>query len=213
MTTPVSKKMTESADKHEIAGHSTHAEDAELVAQVLKGKMAAYDLLVERYQRRGVSVAYRLLGNLSDAMDVVQDAFLRGYKSIETLENHERFGPWMMRIVSNLALNFRRGRRKHLSLSMGGESDESQETGIPDEGRRERSGAAAMESAELKAKIDSGIESLPEAQRLALILFAIEEMPQKDVAEIMECSVEMVKWNVFQARKTLKARLADYLEE
>ena len=80
--------MTEPADKHETAGQSTHAEDAKLVAQVLNGEPRAYDLLVERYQRRGVSVAYRLLGNLSDAMDVVQDAFLRGYKSIETLENH-----------------------------------------------------------------------------------------------------------------------------
>ena len=54
--------------------------------------------------------------------------------------------------------------------------------------------------------------ALPDHQRQALILFAIEKMPQKEVAEIMECSVEMVKWNVFQARKALKQSLASHLE-
>ena len=55
------------------------------------------------------------------------------------------------------------------------------------------------------------MDALPDQQRLALVLFAIEGMPQKEVAEILECSVEMVQWNVFQARKRLKEALADYM--
>lgn len=188
-------------------------QDSVDVARALSGEMAGFDALVERHQRKAVSVAYRLLGNLNDAMDVVQDAFLRGYRSLATLENPERFGPWVMRIVSNLSLNYRRGRRKHLSLSAGDEADGTSDSMEPAGDRRESSGDAALESAELRSKIDQAVESLPEAQRLALVLFAIEEMPQKEVAEIMQCSVEMVKWNVFQARKALKAKLADYLEE
>ena len=55
------------------------------------------------------------------------------------------------------------------------------------------------------------LQELPEAQRMALVLFSIEQVPQRDVAEIMECSVETVKWNVFQARKRLKEMLAEYV--
>ena len=205
--------MDEPANRPNPSVDAPGRDDAADVALALAGQMAAYDRLVERYQRRAVSVAYRLLGNLSDAMDVVQDAFLRGYRSLGTLEKPERFGPWVMRIVSNLSLNYRRGRKKHLSLSIGDDEESVSDNWVPEGDRREVSGEAALESAELRSQIDEAVDSLPEAQRLALVLFAIEQMPQKEVAEIMQCSVEMVKWNVFQARKALKARLADYLEE
>ena len=55
------------------------------------------------------------------------------------------------------------------------------------------------------------MDALPEKQRLALVLFSMEGLPQKEVAEIMECTVELVKWNVFQARKTLRENLAIHL--
>jgi len=67
-------------------------------------------------------------------------------------------------------------------------------------------------SGELGGAVGEAIGRLPEKQRLALILFSIEGLPQKEVAEILECSVELVKWNVFQARKTLRKTLAGYLE-
>jgi RNA polymerase sigma factor (sigma-70 family) len=57
------------------------------------------------------------------------------------------------------------------------------------------------------------MNQLPEKQRLALVMFTIEEMPQKAVAEALECSVEAVKWHVFQGRKKLRELLGDYLRE
>ena len=64
---------------------------------------------------------------------------------------------------------------------------------------------------ELQAAINTALESLPDKQRLALVLFSVEGMPQKQVAEILECSVELVKWNVFQARQKLKVKLKEFL--
>jgi RNA polymerase sigma-70 factor (ECF subfamily) len=187
--------------------------DADAVGRTLDGDMIAYDRLIEKYQRRAVSVAYRLLGDVNDAMDVAQDAFLRAFRSLGTLQEPQRFGAWLMRIVSNLSLNFRRGRKSYLSLSMGeDESTPLEDWALGGKGR-EQSGAEAIESRETQELVEKAIDSLPPQQKLALVLFAIEQMPQKQVAEIMECSVEMVKWNVFQARKALKAKLADYLEE
>lgn len=184
--------------------------DADDVGRTLSGDLTAYDRLIERYQRRAVAVSYRLLGKMDDAMDVAQDAFLRAFKSLATLEQAERFGPWLMRIVSNLSLNFRRARKPQLSLSAGDDNED-----LELEGRKgtHDSPLEVMKTGEAESAITKAIESLPEKQRLALVLFAIEEVPQKEVAEILECSVEMVKWNVFQARKTLKKLLAEFIEE
>ncbi len=196
------------------ATHEAARRDAEAVNRTLGGDMAAYDELIERYQRRAVAVAYRLLGNIEDAMDVCQDAYVRAFKSLPTIQQPERFGAWLMRIVGNLSLNYRRGRRKDLSLAADDEEGGGHEGQLA--GRAVRSNPSpgeAMQSAELEQAITAAMDALPEQQRLSLILFAIEQMPQKEVAEILECSVEMVKWNVFQARKALKKALAEYLQD
>ena len=191
-------------------------DDAELVSAVLAGDSAAYDGLVRRYQRRAVAVAYRMLGNVHDAADVAQDAFLRAYRGLGGLEDHERFGSWLMRIVSNLSLNFRRSRQTGPTGSavvLDDVVERSEElrsaTGEALGGRRTDE---APLSGELREAIGQAIDRLPDKQRLALVLYSIEGMPQKQVAEILECSVELVKWNVFQARKTLRKELGDYLD-
>jgi RNA polymerase sigma-70 factor (ECF subfamily) len=188
--------------------------DAEDVGRVVGGDASAYDDLIERHQRRAVAVAYRLLGNIEDAKDVCQDAFVRAFRSLATLQQRERFGAWLLRIVSNLALNYRRARRPNLSLSSErGEGGSLEDHASQQSGRGGRNPSDELLSAEAENTIQAALGRLPEKQKLALVLFAIERIPQKEVAEILECSVEMVKWNVFQARKTLKKLLAAYIEE
>ncbi|MFQ5492481.1 MAG: RNA polymerase sigma factor [Phycisphaerae bacterium] len=200
-----------SSDAEQSARH-----DAELVSSVLAGNPGRYDELVRRYQRRAVAVAYRLLGDIHDAADVAQDAFLRAYKSLATLQDRRRFGPWLMRIVSNLSLNYRRSRqagpvRRAVSLDDAPEGSDPlrSATGQAPAGRT--SPADTSVSNELQAAIDRGLDRLPEKQRLALVLFSMEGVPQKEVAQILDCTIELVKWNVFQARKALRKELADYL--
>lgn len=186
--------------------------DAEAVARTLAGDLTGFDTLIEAYQRRAVAVAYRLLGNINDAMDVCQDAYVRAFKSLESLDDPRKFGSWLMRIVSNLALNFRRDRRPTLSLATGDDERGIGEDALADPSGADPSGGRdSMQSGEAHDAVTAAIERLPEKQRMALILFAIEGLPQKEVAEILECSVEAVKWNVFQARKTLKESLSEYL--
>ena len=187
--------------------------DADLVARTLAGDATAFDDLIRTHERKAVAVASRMLGNLQDGLDVAQDAFLRAYRSLETLKQPERFGPWLMRIVSNLSLNYRRSRKVTSSMpvedlllgeSLSGSGPGPASTSTPDE---------AASTAELSEQIEQAIAELPEKQRAALVLFAIEGLGQKEVADILECSVELVKWNVFQARKKLKKELAEYLLE
>ena len=193
----------------------TKLSDAELVRDVTLGVRDAFDELVERYQRRAVSVSYRLLGNLHDALEVCQDAFIRAYRSLDSLEDGRRFGPWLLRIVTNLSLNFRRDR------AVGGRRVSLDECIIDDETSRvmqlRETGAAGnqpgaeLAAAELQEIVQTAIAKLPQQQQTALVLFSIEQLPQKEVASIMECSVEAVKWHVFQARKKLRDELGDYL--
>lgn len=186
--------------------------DADLVCQTRSGQRTAFDELIERYQRRATAVAYRLLGNIHDALEVCQEAFVRAYRNLDTLENLERFGPWLLRIVTNQSLNFRRARRPRLSfedclLSENG----SREERIADRPHSEDRPGAKLAAVELDERIQAGLAELPAQQRAALVLFSIEQLPQKEVAEILDCSVEAVKWHVFQARKKMKGYLAEYL--
>ncbi len=187
-------------------------DDAALVRQTLSGRRAAFDELVERYQRRATAVAYRLLGNLHDALEVCQEAFIRAYRGLQSLEDQQKFGPWLLRIVTNLSLNFRRSRGPRLSFEdcLLGE-DASRAEQISDAPHSEDRPGARLMAAELQEHIQAAIATLPQQQRTALVLFSIEQMPQKDVAEVMKCSVEAVKWHVFQARKKMKEQLAEFL--
>lgn len=185
--------------------------DKELVLRAREGDLAAFDELVRRYQRWLTGVAYRLLTNRDDAMEVAQDAFLRAYDRLETLSQPDKFRSWLLRILSNLALNRRRGRalRKTASLDMTADEDDPLSANRPDTHTptplQEASGR------DLKRYPWDAIEELPDMQRHCLILFSVEKMPQKDVADILQCSVESVKWNVFMARKKLKAKLRDMM--
>ena len=181
--------------------------------QARSGDQDAFDRLVELYQRRAVSVSYRLLGSIHDAADVSQDAFLRAYRNLNKLDDPSRFGAWLMRIVVNLSLNLRRSRSRRLSLS----TEDLVEDGKAKLASGARTGtndspSASAETDEMKETIAQAIDSLPEKQRTALVLFSIEGVPQKEVAHIMNCSVQLVKWNVFQARKALRKKLKDYLD-
>src|SRR5438128_586171 len=92
--------------------------DGQLVTKVLAGDRGSFDLLISKYQRQAVAVSYRLLGNPQDALEVTQDAFLKAYSSLSTLQKPEAFGGWLMRIVSNLSLNYRRSRKLRQQLPL-----------------------------------------------------------------------------------------------
>jgi RNA polymerase sigma-70 factor (ECF subfamily) len=199
------------------ASGPTGPSDGQLVAQTLAGQRKAFDELIRRYQRQAVAVSYRLLGNSQDSLEVTQDAFLKAFTSLATLNKPEAFGGWLMRIVSNLSLNYRRSRKTRSQLPlddllgpMHGDQTETSGAGSewmsgPDDPVRR------LESQEMGQRLKRALEQLPEKQRLAIIMFTIDEMPQKDVAEALQCSVEAVKWHVFQGRKKLKEMLKEHL--
>ncbi len=200
----ISKQQTE-------PGPAPQPDDEVLVTSTCQGDTAAFDLLVQRYQGRAVSVSLRLLGNSHDALEVVQEAFIRAYRNIETLQNRKRFRSWLLRIVTNLSLNQRRDRAAAQQMARLDDGDQD----LPAERGRGygESPAAGLQMSETQARLTDAVSGLPDHQRTALVLFCLEQLPQKEVAGIMGCSVEAVKWHVFQARKTLRRNVGDLLRE
>ncbi len=205
--------MEEQAPNPTPPGESLSPADAELVGKTLAGDRKAFDLLILRYQRQAVAVSYRLLGNTNDALEVTQDAYLKAYKGLSTLQKPAAFAGWLMRIVSNLSLNYRRSRKTRQQLPLDDTFGKVESSGSAGGEWMAKTGDPLhnLESREMGAKLQQALLQLPEKQRQAILMFTIEEMPQKEVAEALKISVEAVKWHVFQGRKKLKELLKDHL--
>jgi RNA polymerase sigma-70 factor (ECF subfamily) len=215
--TPVDRPASPTGPADVTQTPSVAPSDGEVATKAANGDRQAFDELIRRYQRQAVAVAFRLLGNTHDSLEVTQDAFLKAYRSLPTLQKPEAFGGWFLRIVSNLSLNYRRSRKTRRQLPLDdllGAAD----SGQPESGGSEwmaRSGDPArhMEGLELGEKLQAALKQLPDKQRQAILMFTVDELPQKDVAAALNCSVEAVKWHVFQGRKKLRELLKDQLQD
>ncbi len=187
--------------------------DGVLVEATLAGDREAFDQLIRRYQRQAVAVSYRLLGNSQDALEVSQDAFLKAFSSLATLQKADAFGGWLMRIVSNLSLNYRRSRKTRSQLPLDDLMGPAEASGSAGSEWMSRSADPLhrLESQEMGRRLQTALDGLPEKQRQAIVMFTLQEMPQKEIAQALGCSVEAVKWHVFQGRKKLKELLKDHL--
>lgn len=177
-------------------------QDALQLERVLRGDADAYGQLVSRHMRRAFAVAYRILQHREDAEDVVQDSFIRALERIDQLERGRPFRPWLLRIVVNRALNFRRGRTLRLT-------DPIPETAAA-------TGAApdlSAERADLRAHLSRALAALPEKQRTIVQLADLENLTSAEIGEIMELSDGTVRWHLHEARKTLRRALATVRED
>ncbi|KPK77565.1 MAG: hypothetical protein AMJ79_02725 [Phycisphaerae bacterium SM23_30] len=189
-----------------------NGDDEKQVKAVLSGDRKAFDVLVGRYQRQAVAVAARMLGNIDDAMEAAQEGFLRAYQALGQLKEPARFGPWLMKIMANQALNARRSRRRDpkLSLTRPLGPDKQDDAPLP-LASKDPTVTEQLAAGELAEALQQAIDELPENLRTPLILFSVEKLPQKEIADIMNCSLQTVKWSVFEARRQLRKRLQKML--
>lgn len=184
------------------AASSESAEEARLIEAVRRGDAAAFDGLVRRYMRRAYAVAYRLLEHREDAEDLVQEAFLTALEKIDTFQPGRPFGPWFFRILINRGRNLRTARARRATLPIPAET--AAQTDSP---------AHDTERAELRAWLEAALDRLPERQRLIVQLFELEGFSGAEIADMLEMPAGTVRWNLHQARGTLRKILAPLGEE
>ena len=171
--------------------------DQLLVDRARLGDRHAFDLLVLKYQSRLLAVSTRLVPNQSDALDVLQDTFVKAFRSLHTFRGESAFYTWLYRIAVNTAKNHLASKSKEpkgISVDDDGAADLSllHDLSAPDE----EAGAEELQGAILHA-----IEQLPQDLKHALTLRELEGMSYDDIALAMSCPIGTVRSRIFRARE------------
>jgi RNA polymerase sigma-70 factor, ECF subfamily len=189
---------------------SDEASDITLMLRVRDGDLEAFETLVARHQHSVVGTAAKMLGGAADAEDIGQQVFVRVWKHAARYQPSAKFTTWLMTITRNLVFNELRRRRRSQQVSMDADEGDTIRHQFVDEQAAPPS--EEILDSELQEAIDAAIASLPETQRLAIVLRRYESMPYEEIAEVLKTSVPAVKSILFRARAELKARLKKYLE-
>jgi RNA polymerase sigma-70 factor (ECF subfamily) len=195
-----------------MSDQQDNSSDADLVRLAQKGDMAAFEELVARHRDKVYARAYNMMRNEDEALDLSQDAWVRGWQRLGQFQGDSSFATWMTRIVINLCLDQLRKLKRKRAESL--EAMEEEAGGIerhmpifspnPTEG---------LERAELRARIDRALDKLSQEHRTVLVLHEFEQMEYKDIARQTKCSVGTVMSRLFYARRRMASLLAGLKRE
>jgi RNA polymerase sigma-70 factor, ECF subfamily len=176
------------------------ADDRPLRAQ--RGDLHAFNELVLEYESLVYNVCYRILGQQQAAEDAAQDAFVSAWRNIGSFRG-ETFRPWLLRIAANLCRDElrRRGRRPSSSL------DFALEAGVPEPPDRDLPPEEVTLNAELRTRLQSALDQLPEEQRTAVVLCDVEGLDYTEIAVVMNTSLGTVKSRIARGRLKLRELL------
>jgi len=187
--------------------HSS-ADDAELVRAAQKGDMGAFEELVARHRDKIYARAWSMMRNEEEAIDLSQEAWVKGWQRLKQFQGESGFATWMTRIVINLCLDQLRKQKRQRAESIEELDEES--------GGVERQMPAItvnpterLERGELRQRIDRALGQLSYEHRTVLVLHEFEEMEYKEIARTMGCSIGTVMSRLFYARRKLATLLAD----
>jgi RNA polymerase sigma-70 factor (ECF subfamily) len=182
--------------------------DRELVEQTKAGDNNAFGLLVTRYQRRIFRLAFHLVRTGAEAEDVTQETFVRAYQAIDRFDGRSEPYTWLYRIAVNLSLNTLRARKQTRNSTP---SDDPRIEGLLTETRPShgRDPATASQHRQLAAALCDGIDTLSDTLRTTLILVCMDGLAHEDAAKVLGCPEGTVAWRVHEARRKLRAYLAD----
>lgn len=181
--------------------------DEELVTRSKNGDIDAFEELVNRYERKIYTIAYRLIGNREDANDLAQEAFLKAFQGINNFREEASFQTWLCRITTNVC---RDEIRKRIRKPV----DRLDEAIVLEEGEvarqvaiQEPGPAELYEQKELSERIQKLINSLSPDFRVALVLRDIQGYSYEEISEYLDCSLGTVKSRISRARNYLKEKL------
>ncbi len=174
------------------------------------GDPDAFGRLVRRHQRRVYAAALHILGNHSDADDATQEALVRAYRGLASFDGRADFFTWLYRITVNTALNALRSGKRGAALSQRSGTEAAHVGGRPE--ALGQDGTRPDQQLALTGEVGRVLEAialLSPALRVTIVLATIEELPHKQIAEILEIPEGTVAWRINEARRLLKLRLAD----
>lgn len=188
--------------------------DVQLMLDVKSGDDSSFELLLRKYRTPLVNFLYRMVRDIAAAEDLAQEVFLRVYRARGQYMPTAKFTTWMFRIATNLALNaLRDGRYRQMEVSIDHSSASYSSDGeselpaleIPDRQANIEMELIRRDRADL---IRHAVESLPEKQRVAVLLHKYQEMDYDAIAAVLGCSESALKSLLFRAYEALRVQLA-----
>ena len=186
--------------------------DQQLVERAQRGDKRAFELLVEKYQRKLARLISRLVRDPGEVEDVTQEAFVKAYRALPSFRGDSAFYTWLYRIGINTAKNYlvALGRRAPTSTEVEAEEAEGYESGelLRDINTPE----SLLLSKEIGTTVNAAIESLPEELRSAIQLRELEGMSYEEIAKLMDCPIGTVRSRIFRAREAIAEKLKPLLD-
>jgi len=164
--------------------------EEKIIKRCQMGDLSAYKELFHRYEQPLLHTAFRMLRQQQDAEDAVQTTFIKLFKSVQNYRFDARFSTYLFRILMNVCFDMIKRKKRMRSLPI-------QDTH-----------SAYRFDPELKIELEQAIKALPNKMRACFVLFAMEEIKQTDIADIMGLSVGGVKSNIYHAKNRLRAYLS-----
>lgn len=184
--------------------------DRELVRESRRGDREAFRELVERYQRKVMSVALGMVQNRDDALELTQETFVKAYENLAKFKGESSFYTWLYRIVVNLAIDARRRNRRHPTVGLedhpGGENlNETLGDNRPSDPYQE------TRAHEIGERLAEAINELTPDHKAVILLREVEGLSYEEISRVMQCSKGTVMSRLHYARRKLQNRLRDCL--
>lgn len=182
-------------------------EDSPLVLLSQRGDLKAFERLVEKYQKRMINIAYRLIGHYEESCDVVQDSFISAYKNIKSFKGSSKFQTWLTTIVINYSRNQRKKIRNikyNEAVSLNTPISQEDKNGVIDLPSNDPPADVLIERKKIQTMIHSCINQLEGEFKEAIVLRDIEGYSYEDISDMLKIPVGTVKSRLFRARAILR---------
>lgn len=195
----------------DAGGDAQHLVDSELVARVQRGDMAAFDLLVRKYQHRIAALIGRYVHDWSECQDVAQDTFIRAYRAIGNFRGDAQFYTWLHRIAVNTAKNHlvaHNRRPPNDDIDVGDAEQFDSGTRLRDTDTPERE----LMREQMERTLMRAVEALPDDLRTAITLREVDGLSYEEIARRMDCPIGTVRSRIFRARDAIDDELRPLLD-
>jgi RNA polymerase sigma-70 factor, ECF subfamily len=179
---------------------AVEGDDLVVIADCLAGKTAAFGALVGRYQDRLYNTVFRLVDNAEDALDVVQEAFLSAYQSLESFKGDSQFFTWLYRIAVNTAISHKRKRR--VVARIDGRNGEAALDPLDPSAHGQP--GHALERAEEEQRVHGALARLSPEHRAVLVMKELDGLKYEEIAEALRVPIGTVRSRLHRARLELR---------
>jgi len=181
-----------------------------LMARIGKGDQDAFEILVNRHQSSILNLVYRFIGDRTQAKDLAQEVFIRVWQSARNYEPKAKFTTWIYRITANLCFNELKSSRRRKWFSFNWSDEDGEHTFEETLSDSAPSAEDVLLEKERSRQISDALQSLPDNQRMALVLKKYDDLSYQEIAQIIGCSVSAVESLLVRAKRTLQEKLKNY---